>query len=707
MANIAEYLRKILLARKGEEVRSSIHDSIKAMNDEIEEDLGGMIEDGNDVIEAMQEEIQSVETMKENGELNMKPEDLSEQQWADLKTDLTNYYKRYESTYLTTEANETNIPINISQYNTLAILEVYVEGRILNRGEYTINGTHSITLVTPLSIIGTKVHFVVYRSVCATNQDIVNLKGDKGDSGAVVFDNVADMKADTDLVAGDTCQTLGYYSANDGGAGLYKIVDDDTLVDDGGSIHDLENGLKATLIIEEFVNILQLGAKNDGSEDTSNIINNAFNHFKKLYFPIGKYKIDNTIDLKNKSNITVTGESHTTYKNDNSTIFIGNTGNNPIFNLLGAIYINFNNFSIFSDDNTLSSPSVLGILQGCTSERQFSQWIYFTNIHINLISSPNSNNMNGSIGIYNYQSELNDFINCFVYADVPIAFLQDDDFGIATSFGAILPAHDSLTGNNYVNLETQSKLKYTACLSGGGITFTGFYGQGCLKFFTNSRNDNQVNNFTVMGVIENNNNQINDSAIEIGTNARLQNSLIQLSCVGYVHYIESETNGVLTANILKLVGNLTGSYAPTNTRFQNNLIFKGNINIENLYSQGNIVLGGNFNTSIENANLSIMNDGTLVYSKKGIIFTNSKPSRTDLPNQSIAFNLANNNFMAWKYSSNNQEWLPVAPSRPIESDTGSINGQTPQLIGQLLHDVNTNDMYIAFGTSQGNWKKIT
>lgn len=248
MANIIEHLKKILSARKGEEVRSSIHDSIKAMNDQIENDLGGMIEDGNEVIEAMQEEIQSVETMKENGELNMKPEDLTEAQWANLKSDLTNYYKRYESIYTTTQENETNIPINISQYNTLAILEVYIEGRMLNREEYTINGTNSITLNIPLSEIGTKVHFIVYRSVCASNEDLNELKGPKGDSGAIVFNTVADMKADEDLAAGDTVQTLGYYSANDGGAGLYKIVDDNTLLDDGGSIHNLVNGLKAKLI---------------------------------------------------------------------------------------------------------------------------------------------------------------------------------------------------------------------------------------------------------------------------------------------------------------------------------------------------------------------------------------------------------------------------------------------------------------------------
>ena len=248
MASIAEYLRKILSARKGEEVRGSIHDSIKAMNDQIENDLGGMIEDGNEVIEAMQEEIQSVETMKENGDLNMKPEDLTEAQWENLKTDLTNYYKRYESVYTTTQENEINIPINISQYNTLAILEVYIEGRMLNRNEYAINGTNSITLNIPLSEIGTKVHFIVYRSVCASNEDLNELKGPKGDSGAIVFDTIAEMKADEDLVAGDTCQTLGYNSKNDGNRALYNIVDDDSLTPDDYNIIELDNELKAVKI---------------------------------------------------------------------------------------------------------------------------------------------------------------------------------------------------------------------------------------------------------------------------------------------------------------------------------------------------------------------------------------------------------------------------------------------------------------------------
>ena len=173
-------------------------------------------------------------------------EDLTQEEWESLKSNLTNYYKRYESIYTTTQENEINIPINISQYNTLAILEVYIEGRMLNRNEYAINGTNSITLNIPLSEIGTKVHFIVYRSVCASNEDLNELKGPKGDSGAIVFNTIAEMKADEDLAVGDTCQLL----TNDGDVELYKIINDDfsEYADDYNYVEIEENELYAVRI---------------------------------------------------------------------------------------------------------------------------------------------------------------------------------------------------------------------------------------------------------------------------------------------------------------------------------------------------------------------------------------------------------------------------------------------------------------------------
>ena len=65
------------------------------------------------------------------------------------------------------------------------------------------------------------------------------------------YDTVADMKSDTTLKSGMYVKTKGYYVSNDGGHGEYIIVNDNTLIDDGGSIHTLSNGLKAKILIEE------------------------------------------------------------------------------------------------------------------------------------------------------------------------------------------------------------------------------------------------------------------------------------------------------------------------------------------------------------------------------------------------------------------------------------------------------------------------
>ena len=94
----------------------------------------------------------------------------------------------------------------------------------------------------------------------------------KLNSSVIVFNTIAEMEAYKDLQAGDVCQTLGYYLANDGGAALYKIVDDDTLIDDGGIVFDLNNNLKASLLISNTIRPENFGAKGDATTDDSEAI---------------------------------------------------------------------------------------------------------------------------------------------------------------------------------------------------------------------------------------------------------------------------------------------------------------------------------------------------------------------------------------------------------------------------------------------------
>lgn len=117
------------------------------------------------------------------------------------------------------------------------------------------------------------------------------------------YNNVQQMKNDTKLQAGDACQTLGYYTANDGGSGLYKIVDDNTLVDNGGSIHTLNNGLRAILVIENTVNIKQFGAYGDGIHDDTQTIQKCFNTINNIYFPIGTFLISQPVYIQDNTTV--------------------------------------------------------------------------------------------------------------------------------------------------------------------------------------------------------------------------------------------------------------------------------------------------------------------------------------------------------------------------------------------------------------------
>ena len=118
------------------------------------------------------------------------------------------------------------------------------------------------------------------------------------------YDTVADMKADTTLKNGMHVKTKGYYSANDGGSAEYFIINDNTLVDDSGSVHGLTNGLRAKLIIDNEINPNQFGAYGDGIHDDTNKLNNAIifaknNNFKLTSLKNKTYLISSPLDLSN------------------------------------------------------------------------------------------------------------------------------------------------------------------------------------------------------------------------------------------------------------------------------------------------------------------------------------------------------------------------------------------------------------------------
>lgn len=111
----------------------------------------------------------------------------------------------------------------------------------------------------------------------------------------LLFDTVADLRL-ASLLVGESCRTLGYYSAGDGGGAEYTIVGAGTGADDGGSFLDLANGNQAQLIVDGVVNAKTFGTLGDGSIELTTIQNIeafAFSNNLDVFFPPGTYDVGN------------------------------------------------------------------------------------------------------------------------------------------------------------------------------------------------------------------------------------------------------------------------------------------------------------------------------------------------------------------------------------------------------------------------------
>lgn len=157
-------------------------------------------------------------------------------------------------------------------------------------------------------------------------------------SNASSYDTVADMQADTTLVEGMICHTLGFHAAGDGGAAWYKVTDDATA--NGMDVLTLSSGV-AVLQIEVTVNPEMLGAIADGITDDSSIINYGIATYLDLFrFNAKSYKADIvtplntyvTLDLNSAIiNGTITVSAYTSYGDKNHSVikngYVVNDGN--------------------------------------------------------------------------------------------------------------------------------------------------------------------------------------------------------------------------------------------------------------------------------------------------------------------------------------------------------------------------------------------
>ena len=118
---------------------------------------------------------------------------------------------------------------------------------------------------------------------------------------AVVIDNVATMRATTDLTDGMFVATGGYYEVNDGGAACYRIRSATPAdVDDSGSVIILDNGNVAELITDGVIKPEWFGAVGDGVTDDSASLQAAIDYAlanNKILLGTQTYKVESQITI--------------------------------------------------------------------------------------------------------------------------------------------------------------------------------------------------------------------------------------------------------------------------------------------------------------------------------------------------------------------------------------------------------------------------
>ena len=166
---------------------------------------------------------------------------------------------------------------------------------------------------------------------------------------AWTFDTVADMKLATNLVNGSYARTLGFHSLNDGGGAIYKISN-------SGTANEMDviacGDLYAHLIYGKEINVRQLGAKGDDTNNDADIINYALTLSKNIIIPEGTYLLTSSINIGGSVdehyNIVCTGKLHTTatngivikgdYNEVNIDSIVGNSTNNLILLTTDSTY---------------------------------------------------------------------------------------------------------------------------------------------------------------------------------------------------------------------------------------------------------------------------------------------------------------------------------------------------------------------------------
>ena len=443
-------------------------------------------------------------------------------------------------------------------------------------------------------------------------------------------------------MGGGAARTLGYYEPGDGGGAIYNIVEDNTLIDDGGSVHDLDNGLKAKIIIDDSVNIKQFGAYGDNQHDDSVFLGKAMvfcslNNIS-LLLPEGEFLLNTfTKETYNNynykyiakllNNLTIIGISQ------NSILKVSSTGDytSVFFNreiienviikniTIEQNYLSGNNMSLNDRGNVKCAIVSYGTIKNMTVEN-----VYFKNccgVDVISFNDVSSNDILIKNNIFDYK-----YVRNVNYYDRSIIYMECHDYIV----------EDNILNGNFETL--------------GGIECHGYNGL-CSKNMINKcdvgihiapRYTDDIGSANI--IVTNNNEKDNAVGIELWYNT-LSNNTVGCSDISICNNIIKTSGYVYAQEFFKGSGLVPATYlagiipAPTsdnkyfsNINIDNNIIslkdysnFKSYTNKNTLYMFAGISLWGRSDMK----NLNITNNIIEGFASFGIGFGDQRSSSSN------------------------------------------------------------------------------
>ena len=225
-------------------------------------------------------------------------------------------------------------------------------------------------------------------------------------------------------------------------------------------------------LLKRYINVKEYGAKGDGVTDDTTAILEAFDAIddsrRVVYFPTGKYMINDTLDFVNLSNFAIVGDGHSS--------IIETTSNKPVIKFNSCHHVLIRDIRI--------TRSVAGSGDGILYHTAFwSQWHTYDNVyidkHVTGLGAPDSR-----LGV-SY------FVNCtFINNVVGASLIMNNDIFITNC---------NFTNNTNVGLSVGGS---NVNPSDGGVWCTNCmaYANGA-GIALNGTNEQHVNNFNWTGGI--------------------------------------------------------------------------------------------------------------------------------------------------------------------------------------------------------------